>query len=109
MTRRNALGKVHHEHVVKKQVNNYKNAFVFFLLAILGNLILTPILIYLGAQVELSLFIANSVSMSTSALYVMLIMNQVFKESKKKAWFLVGAVTLITTILCYYFIYLVSF
>ena len=84
---------------------SFKSAFFFFGSTFLVNIIVTPLLIMLGISQEMSIFIVNSVGISASLTYVILVMNKMYRN-KKQAFLVTSAIAISTVIFSYYIIYL---
>ena len=93
------------------EVNNgqgrlsYKSAIFFFLITFLINIIFTPMLVSIGISQQATSFILNSVGISVTLSYALLVMNKLYR-SKKQAVILSGLITLATVAFCYSLIYL---
>lgn len=84
---------------------SYKSAIFFFLITFLINLTLTPAFVKLGVSQQTSVFVLNSLSISITLSYVLLVMNKMY-QNKKQALLLGSIITILSTAFCYYVIYL---
>lgn len=84
---------------------SFESAFFFFGITFLVNIVVTPLLVRLGISQNLSIFIVNSIGISTTLTYVILVMNNMYRN-KKQAILVTFAITIPTVIFSYYIIYL---
>jgi len=84
---------------------SYKSAIFFFLSTFLINIIFTPMMTSVGISQQATSFILNSLGISATLSYALLVMNKLYR-TKKQAIILSGLITTVTIVFCYYLIYL---
>jgi len=84
---------------------SFKSAFLFFGVIILINFLFQPLFGLLGISPQVSLFVINSVGISITLSYVLLVLNKMYR-SKKQALVVSGLITLSSFLVCYAVIFL---
>ncbi|MBG9786326.1 MULTISPECIES: hypothetical protein [Brevibacillus] len=83
----------------------WKSAFFFFTFVVGLNLLLTPLLTWLGLSQRASLFLVNSLAGGAGVSMVMLYFEGKYKSRKQAITFIIGSLV-VCTAASYYLVYL---
>lgn len=83
---------------------SYKSAFLFFSFVLVSNLILTPLLRITGMDIQLILYLINTIAISSGMTAVIVFVEKKFR-GKKQTTALFMTLLLTCLIVCYFIVY----